>query len=133
MVEPEEPTASEAGGLVLKSAALLAAASFVLSAIGIFWVCSEPEDSWIALGPMLFVSIAVLLAGRIIIYNLLGVYVSCMPRLYQRIIARFLLALCMIFVVWSHAVVLTPITAPDFDDVVCDGYEYFDPTLPIGR
>lgn len=122
---PEEPTALQASDMLLKMAALLGASVVCIKAIDHYFEC-VPQSNWLNVaGPAIFTAFAVLLAGRILIWNMLGAYISAVPFCLARLIIRAILCGLLVFSFATAASVFSPFFAGENSEV-CSPYTLFN-------
>ncbi|WP_306155036.1 hypothetical protein [Roseovarius sp. MMSF_3281] len=108
---PEEPTSLQAADMLLKMAALLGASVVCVKAIDRFFEC-VPQGSWLdVFGPGIFAALAMLFAGRILIWNMLGSYIAAIPNWVIRLLVRAALCGGMVFALSTTASVFSPLFA----------------------
>lgn len=111
--------------MLLKMAALLGASAVCIKAIDRFFECS-PQGSWLdVFGPGLFAAFALLFAGRILIWNMLGSYISVIPNQGIRLLVRAALCGVLTFALLTTANVFSPLFSGQ-DPESCPVYEMID-------
>ncbi|MEQ8903525.1 MAG: hypothetical protein RID11_12100 [Roseovarius sp.] len=122
---PEEPTALKAGEMLLRIGALLGAGALCIAAMYRFLEC-VPQSNWFSVfGPAVFTVFAVIFAGRIIVWGMLGAYVSAIPSGIIRNILRLALCGLVVLAFSTTASVFSPLVL-EISPQVCPSYTLFN-------
>ena len=104
----DEPTATEICDMLLKADGVIALAVFTSGYIGQYLKCVPDSTLWSALGPVVFVAVCCLFAGRVVIWNILGPTIAVIPVMAIRALVRLALCAFLAYGVASAGTVFSP-------------------------
>lgn len=120
----QEPTATEICDMFLKAAGVIALAVVSTGYISKYLSCVPNSTLWSAWGPVTFVAACYLLAGRVVVWNILGPSIATIPAMTIRVFMRTIACTTLACAMANALAVFSP--AFDQDASTCPKYTAYD-------